>query len=128
MHLLLLNPNSCSDLTDALERLLVPPPDVCLSFLTADARLGAPAAIDDEPSADRSTVACLRLVQEDPTARELVRATDGVLVCCCKISQLLAGLGRGLSPGRRAGRIGVGRQGRPYVRAAALSSPGPISQ
>ncbi|KJA22950.1 hypothetical protein HYPSUDRAFT_138538 [Hypholoma sublateritium FD-334 SS-4] len=74
--LLVINPNSTASVTDGLRAILPPPPGTTLEFYTAPP--SAPSAISDATTGVLSAAACLA----DLTARGLLDAFDGFLVCC----------------------------------------------
>lgn len=75
--LLVINPNSTASVTDGLRAILPPPPGVTLDFYTAPPT--APPAISDATTGVLSAAACFA----DISARGLLDAYDGFLVCCC---------------------------------------------
>lgn len=76
MSILVINPNSSQKVTDNLEKILVAPPNIKLSFYTAPP--DAPEEIDGEPA----LIISEKVVLSDLLSKGLQNQYSGFLVCC----------------------------------------------
>jgi len=87
MKILIVNPNSSSPITEALQVSTSCPPGCTLDFFTGPTD-SAPPSIDDEQTSEQSHRACLPLLDV------LVKDFDGIVIACYSVHPLVQSLKR----------------------------------